>query len=697
MKSPFPVGSAKRLRLLSLLFTFLLTLVPRQSFAKTVGLTAIEIYPGSGGQSFVQIADFVLNGKNEVYLCTDGAGIDKSAYHKLAKVALAPGMSLERDNKGVLTLIRGTDAPACSVPGNLKLDKGDYSLSDLVDKAVLEGRILPGSQQLVTQIPPLKPGVKLVFVAAPDLELAEYLRAERAGDASAWRGFLGKYSTGQYSSNARKTLAQLYVQAGTSAFQAFEKSKESESPAYDKLKESRQLVDQARDLIPTNPSTIELDHRVHADVIALSTSSLGKLDLYRQALKNRNPGYGNLVTAERLADAAFGVEPSSPEVIDAENQTKQARASFDKILKDCDSFIASKHLDEAAQTILPLRAFSEENPKVSQSLRAISALYVASAKKLEEESDWGGVVKALTKAGDLSPSPDVTSLLKTAKEREQIAGTKAAADAATKKSTDLESSGNIISAYEVLDDLPREQRALVADRLEALKDKYLAAAQAAAKGQKKAHEPINGISDEIGIQRAYDLLQRCYRITNDPGLQDTISILAEDLSAYYLKQGRHYLGKPDGTGANVGWTYLSEALQYKSPINSSEIHDEVEKATQAHLLKSLLSVLVDFRDQTSRRENDRVAGQLTDAFATGLESTGGLSVKVIRNENTVVPPNFHLIGDVLEHGMVTTREHGHQGFNVRCRRRENSERSLGPGQQGRSACFCRSADCSERT
>ena len=45
-----------------------------------------------------------------------------------------------------------------------------------------------------------------------------------------------------------------------------------------------------------------------------------------------------------------------------------------------------------------------------------------------------------------------------------------------------------------------------------------------------------------------------------------------------LKQGKKYAEKPDGTGINVGWAYLSEALRYKSQDNLGAIHDEMATA-----------------------------------------------------------------------------------------------------------------------
>jgi hypothetical protein len=60
-----------------------------------------------------------------------------------------------------------------------------------------------------------------------------------------------------------------------------------------------------------------------------------------------------------------------------------------------------------------------------------------------------------------------------------------------------------------------------------------------------------------------------------------------------------------------------------------------------------------FRDQTSRRDSAGFADQLSDAIATGLETTN-LPVRIVRaSDTTPVDPNFQLIGDVLEHRPIT--------------------------------------------
>jgi hypothetical protein len=108
------------------------------------------------------------------------------------------------------------------------------------------------------------------------------------------------------------------------------------------------------------------------------------------------------------------------------------------------------------------------------------------------------------------------------------------------------------------------------------------------------------------------------------------------------------MAKPLGSGAGLGWWYLEKALPYNAS-NLEAVRDERVSANAAYRMRASLSVRVQFRDQTSRRDSAGFAEQLADALATGLE-TSGLSVVVIRpTDNPPLAPNFELIGDVVEH------------------------------------------------
>ena len=151
--------------------------------------------------------------------------------------------------------------------------------------------------------------------------------------------------------------------------------------------------------------------------------------------------------------------------------------------------------------------------------------------------------------------------------------------------------------------------------------------------------PIKGVGNERGVQRAYDLLSRCYALTNDPGLEDRIRILGGRLGDYYLDRAKFYLARPEGTGANVGWAYLEKALFYNRG-DAGPVRDKMTLAGPVHQLRSRLSIRVTFRDRTSRRDAVDFAGELTDSLVGGLDSFGP-NIKVVRpNEETKVQPNF---------------------------------------------------------
>ena len=624
--------------------------VPSQ--AKTTGLTAIVLYPGHDGQDAAQIGNFILNDKNEIYQCAGPGKIDKSVYHKLSKFTLSPGNTLERNAQGVLILSNPNLPPTCVVPGNLKLEKSDaLTPSELADRATITGMLLPGSDPPIAQVPPLRIGVKLVFVPAPDAELMDYLRAQQQGDVAGWKRYLARDAAGKHAAEGHKALSSLYLKVGSADLEAYLSSKGSALPDFAKLGQARQMAQESHGQVADDPGTADLERKIRAEVVDLSQRSSAKLEAYRTALKNHAPGYANLTASEDLANGAYQVDPAAPEADAAEQQSKTERARLEKALHDTEQQTATQHPDDAVITIAPYEAFKDENPRIASDVRAISAAYIARAKKSQSSGDWPGAVSDLEKAQKLLPSPDTSSLLAAAQQQAHQAASQAIVQAAMQKSQDAEASGDLIRAYEVLDDLPAEQHGQVSERLQSLQEQYVKAAEGQAKSLQKAYEPINGTSDEQGIEEAYELTQRCYRLTEDPTLKDQLDILASDLTTYYLKQGTKYADKPDGTGVNVAWAYLSEALHYSSPANAGDVRDELERVRAKHRIKSGISIRVEFRDSTSRRDSVDFATQLSDAMASGLESAGS-NVHVIRPTDTLpVPANFQLVGDVLQHDL----------------------------------------------
>jgi hypothetical protein len=631
----------------------LLGLLPGSAFAKTPELSAIEVYPTGDAHGYVQISGFTLNAKNEVHICTGVPSISKNNYGKLPKILLGPGMSLERAKDGMLLLTRG-GAPECVVPANLKLEKDEGATpSELADKTELQGQIAAKSISSTDTIPRVVPGVKIVFVATLDTELAEYLLAQSSANIAGWKAYLGRYPGGPHSGEAKAALSVLNVRDGQADLAAYQASPKGGQPNYGKLQAAKVALDAAMASAPSNEGTEALAKGINGETKDLNSKGMGEIALYRDGLAKQAGGYPHLVAAEKISQFTLGLDPKSPETASLSQACVQERTNLDHHLVDFANKLSAHRPDEAYEAIKPISGFATEYPKVQDSLQALYSYHVDQGKKDAGKSDFQGEVDEFQKAAAVESTPEIVELLRNAQQQLQETTDKAAITSASTMSASAEDDKDFVKAYEVLADLTPSQQKAVAERLDSLKDRYVQAASARAKDLERINTPIKGVANEQGMQRAYDLLSRCHALTNDPGIEDRIAILGGRLSEYYLAQAKHYLDRPDGTGANVGWAYLREALDYNR-TDAGTIRDAMTLAAPAHQLRSNLSLRVTFRDGTSRRSAIDFADQLTDSLAAGLESSA-LNIKVVRpKEETKVQPNFFLVGDVQQNNVSSS-------------------------------------------
>jgi len=624
--------------------------------AKPPSLTAIVLYDGASGVAYLQVTDVMINGKAELRICTsfEAAPIDKSTYNKLQKLALAPGGTLERSADGVLRYRTGQDSAVCVAPDNVKFDhNATYSLSDLADQARLTGTPLAPPSDAAAGLPPLKKGVKLVFVAAPNQELAEFLRAQKAAEVSGWLDYLSRYPSSPHTSDAKLALALLYDAGGELSVTSYRKSAAASSPSYADLKDAKVQADKARAVLPDLAQTATLEGEIRAKLAAITDQGRRELDSYLAAFKAHAPGYIHLQNARRFSAAVSGIDPSFPAGQALLADLMQTSNALENVLRSAESFAAEKQMDKAIETLAPIRPFAAEEPRVAEVINAAYSYYLQSGKQFAAAGDWENAIQRFEKAASAKDTPEARESLQEARRQLVIVQDKAAAAKALETSKQYEQQQDILDAFEVLYSLPPSQQALVADDIARLKDGYIQSAAKAAQGEQKAHDPVRGLGDEIGIERAYSYLQRAYELTKNDSYRDTMNILGDDLSAYFVDQARRYLDKPSGSGTELGWTYLEEALFYK-PSNQAA-HDAKVQAAPAHAMHSKLSIRVQFRDQTSTRESTGFGfiRQLEDAIITGLEAP---TLKAVRfGESTGgVEPDFQLAGDVLEHQVTET-------------------------------------------
>ena len=620
--------------------------------SKDVPITAIELYDGPNGAAFVQLTGLLINGKAEVRSCAGVTQINKSNYGKLPKIGLSPSVtSLERDSKGMMTLTRGTDSE-CVVPTNLKFEK-DESLTpaQLADRAALTGQVLSSSVQGVATLPPFKPTVKIVFVQAPDTELAEYLRANRASSIAQWQDYLGRYPKAAHTDAGKQSLAALLVKDGNEGLAAYRSSASSTSPAYAQLRTAFLRAEQAHELLPANDDAAKLRDAVHSELVLVADKIRAELQAYRQALGSHTTGYSHLAISRQLTEQILGVDPHFDQGPPLETAVSAETKRVEGALQSGESNVTAQHYDEAVAAVSDFRSFADEEPRISAILDRAYKYHFEQGQAATSGQKWRDAVQEYQRAVSIKPTTEATVALKHAQASLQSSNEQAAADNALQQSNAFEQDKKFIEAYEVVADLPEAERALVRDRIQTLEPAYVKAASDEAKRLMDAHNPIQGRADEIGVQQAYTYLQRaCTLESENQNLKLRRDLASQTLSDYYVARAKIYLDKPLGSGVGIAWLYLQEAQRYQP--NRDDIRDERTKYSTVHNIRATLSIKVVFRDQTSRRESSGFADQLSDAIATGLETTA-LPVRIIRAADpTPIDPNFQLIGDVLEHRPV---------------------------------------------
>ena len=621
--------------------------------SKDVPLTAIELFDGPNGAAFVQLSGLLINGKAEVRSCRGATEINKSTYGKLAKISLNTSVTaLERDANGVMNLSRGS-AAECVVPSNLKFDKDEtLTPAQLADRAVVTGQVVGSSPAGTTTVPAFKPTVKIVFVPAPDVELGEFLRATRAHSVSQWQDYLGRYPKAAHNDLAKQSLTTILLKEGEDGLASYRSSVSTSSPIYSDLKTAQSRADQARTLLPANEEAAKLRENVHAELVLIADKSRAELQAYKQALAGHTAGYLHLANARQLNEHALDVDPHFDQGLTLQTSIAVESKRVDTAVRSGESMISSQHYDEAVTAVAEFRAFADEEPRIAAILDGAYKYHFERGKASATDQKWHDALEEYREADKIKSTPESASALKQAEAEFQSSTNQAAATAALQQSSAFEQDKRYVEAYEVLADLPDAQRALVKDQMQALQANYVASASDEAKKLKDAHTPIQGRADEIGVLKAYDYLRRASSLQpDDQDLKLRLDLISQTLSDYYVAQAKRYLDKPLGSGVGLAWLYLNEAQQYKS--NRDDIRDERTKNSSIHDVRSTLSIKVVFRDQTSRRDSSGFAEQLSDAIATGLETTN-LPVRIIRSADaTPVEPNFKLIGDVLEHRPVT--------------------------------------------
>src|SRR5205807_1907201 len=392
---------------------------------------------------------------------------------------------------------------------------------------------------------------------------------------------------------------------------------------------------------------------VRAEVDKFIESDRAELQTYRKALTEHTAGYGHLIAAKKHNDLVVEINPKYKPSVDLQTEIFNETRKFEAELQNAEALLTAKRYDDASAALDSYRAFEGEAPRIQAVMTGAYSYHFNRGQELSGQQDWEKAIPEFRKAAGIRPdNKEAASALKNAELQFTTTRNRLAADRALQQSKGYAENNQPIEAYDVLAELPDEQRALVTSDMEALKATYSAAAVRRAQKLQEIHLPIRGRADEDAAREAHGLLARAGSFGDDPSIRLKLELLSDKISAYYMEQAKRYLNKPMASGVGLGWLYLGEAQHYMPNLES--VKDEMARYASAYQLRARLSIGVVFRDQSSRRENSGFADQLADAIATGLE-TSGLAVKVVRQtaENpSNAQPGFMLVGEVLQHRLI---------------------------------------------
>ena len=631
-----------------------LLLCPSASlWAKDTPVTAVLLFKSPAGPAYVQISGLLVNGKTELRVCNGPGAIEKSAYKNLPKLSLVSVRSLMRLPDGSMSASTTEASLACVVPGNYKFDKAtSMSASDLVEKSSFTGQIVGTSAAGISSLPPFAPGSELVLGGPTDRDTAEYLRASHAASLPLLQSYLAASPTGPYTAAARKQLAHLLTADGSEQLERYRKSATTATPDFAALKTARADADSALSVLPADDATSALSTAVNVELKAIIVKAGADLADFREALKQGKPGYPKLVHAAELSKAVTSIDSKNAAGASLASDLQYQTRALGTALAGAQSQIASQQFEMALATLRNYIPFAAENGDIGHALDTIYKHYLDAAATAATQGNWSVAVDNLQHAQAVEDTPEAKTRLAAAQTSLRDQQDRTASTQALAQSEQYVTDKDPIRAYEVLADLTPAQRALVQDQMKALEEPYIKAATAKAQQLQSMHTPMRGRADEDAMRQAHEYYRRASQLSEDEEIAVKRDLLAEEISAYYVGLGRAYMGKPLSSEVGVGWAYMAEALQYRN--NMDEVRDAMTNNRAAYQMRAKLSLGVQFRDQTSRRDSAGFTDQMQQSFATGLESSG-LPVKVfLPGDTSGMKPNFQFVGDVLQHRKIRT-------------------------------------------
>ncbi len=625
-------------------------------------LTAIVLYQGSRGPAYAVVSDLTLNEKRELFVCDGFPTLDKDQYRRLPKVPLMEARSLRRAPGGSLVMVT-SGGEQCVVPLNLKLEgKAPYQLGGLVERTLLKGTLVGRSSNSDAVLPPFRAVAEIHFTAAWDSDLAEYLRARSVQSVALWKDYVRQFGQGPRGPEARRSLAKLVAGEAEREMSVFrESSRTAAKPSYEPLRRALVLAQEALQVHAGSGEAAAVRDQIHKQLGGMLASARLSVEAFRKSQAEQTPGYTRLEEALARLEDLRSVDPMFAGAEALFVEARELAGSLEQALASAEALAASRRLDEAYRAIARYRQYRGELPRIQSIVDRAFQFRRDKGRALMENSQWEAAAQELRAALAYKEDAETTRTLAAVESELAKARDRQRAEEALEMSQRYAAQRKFIEAYDTLAGLTENQRAYVGDQLSALQPNYRQDLLARAQQLVRLHLPIRGVADQQGVRQAYDYLRMASELEEEDVVQVRMDVLGERISQYYLERARELFAKPRGTGAGLGWHLLLEAQRLQP--DSAAVRDLLTQYAPIYETRAKLSVGIQLRDLTSRRDSLGFADQLADTVAAGLEASGLPGIKIAHRSNSpAVDPasgglrlpdaNFLLLGDILQHQLL---------------------------------------------
>jgi tetratricopeptide (TPR) repeat protein len=284
-------------------------------------------------------------------------------------------------------------------------------------------------------IPEFKPGVQLVFIAAPDVELADFLRAQRANTLKDWEDFSTRYPSSARRASAQNAIAGFHQQAAEAAFAQYRSSSGAKKQDFALLRQACLESQTASQSSPDYKPAARLMDDIGRELDNLAQPDQTRLQAYRKALQDHTPGYAQLSAAKAHVERLLEVRPDYAPLLSLQREIAAEQRKLDTTIVNAQVLIAESHYDQAVNSLGPYVAFASEMPRVDAVLSAAFKHHYEHGRKLALGQDWEKAIVEFGKAAAIRPDrKDVQAAADNAAAQLEAQRNQQAADAAVVES-----------------------------------------------------------------------------------------------------------------------------------------------------------------------------------------------------------------------------------------------------------------------